>query len=102
MLIKEGRRRVGLTQAELAERLGTAQSVIARWESGSRSPSFKTVTRALKACGLSLDIALVASDDHDLSLATRWRQRAPAERLHLLLDLLRVEDWARQAKQMDV
>ncbi len=41
--------RVGLTQAELAQRMGTTQSAIARLESGARLPSVKTLLRFAKA-----------------------------------------------------
>ena len=34
----------GLTQSEVAQRMGTTQSVIARLESGKRAPSLRTVT----------------------------------------------------------
>jgi predicted transcriptional regulator len=37
--------RAGLTQAELARRMGTTQSAIARLESGGRLPSVKTLLR---------------------------------------------------------
>lgn len=35
----------GLTQMELAERLGTSQSSITSWESGRREPDFATIRR---------------------------------------------------------
>lgn len=41
--------RAGLTQAELADKMGTTQSVIARLESGARLPSVKTLLRFAKA-----------------------------------------------------
>jgi transcriptional regulator with XRE-family HTH domain len=41
--------RAGLTQAELARRMGTTQSAIARLESGSQLPSVKTIIRFAKA-----------------------------------------------------
>jgi predicted transcriptional regulator len=41
--------RAGLTQAELAKRMGTTQSAIARLESGARLPSVKTLLRFAKA-----------------------------------------------------
>jgi transcriptional regulator with XRE-family HTH domain len=41
--------RAGLTQAELAERMDTTQSAIARLESGERLPSVKTLLRFAKA-----------------------------------------------------
>lgn len=45
------RSRAGLTQAEVAERMGTTQSVIARLEGGGRQPSMRTVQRYAKAIG---------------------------------------------------
>ncbi len=39
------RHRAGLTQAELAARMGTTQPVIARLESGRTLPSMKTIAR---------------------------------------------------------
>ena len=41
--------RAGLTQAELAERMGTSQSVIARLESGAQMPSVKTLLKFARA-----------------------------------------------------
>ncbi len=43
------RARAGLTQAELAERMGTSQSVIARLESGAQMPSVNTLLKFAKA-----------------------------------------------------
>lgn len=45
------RTRAGLTQAEVAERMGTTQSVIARLEGGKRQPSMRTVQRYATAIG---------------------------------------------------
>ena len=47
----EARNQAKLTQAELAERMGTTQSVIARIESGRSSPTFETVRRYFEATG---------------------------------------------------
>jgi ribosome-binding protein aMBF1 (putative translation factor) len=41
--------RAGLTQAEVAERMGTTQSVVARLESGARMPSVNTLLKFAKA-----------------------------------------------------
>ena len=49
-LLREARRRAGLTQRELADRLGTTQSSIARMESGVVSPTFATLRSAIEAC----------------------------------------------------
>lgn len=45
------RSRAGLTQTEVAERMGTTQSVIARLEGGKRTPSMRTVQRYAQALG---------------------------------------------------
>ena len=37
-LIREARERAGMTQAELARRLGTDQPSVSRWEQGKRTP----------------------------------------------------------------
>ena len=53
--------RAGLTQAELAELMGTTQSVVARLESGARLPSVKTLLRFAKATGARPVIKLLAA-----------------------------------------
>ncbi len=45
------RSRAGLTQSELAERMNTTQSTIARLESGRTLPSMRTLTRYAEATG---------------------------------------------------
>jgi len=45
------RNRAGLTQSEVAERMGTTQSVVARWECGRRAPHVRTVQRYAHAVG---------------------------------------------------
>lgn len=45
------RSRAGLTQAEVARRMGTTQSVIARLESGRTVPTWRTLRRYAEATG---------------------------------------------------
>ena len=45
------RGRAGLTQADVAQRMGTTQSVIARLEGGKRIPAMRTVQRYAQAVG---------------------------------------------------
>jgi len=47
----EARAAAGLTQAEVAKRMGTTQSVVARIEGGSQLPSMKSVIRYATAVG---------------------------------------------------
>lgn len=60
--IRAARERAGLTQAELARRVGLAPNHIARLESGEKSnPRFETVARIAAELGLSLDELSIAS-----------------------------------------
>lgn len=49
----------GVTQAELAERMGTTQSAIARLESGRVSPTVETLQKYARALGKRLRIEMV-------------------------------------------
>jgi transcriptional regulator with XRE-family HTH domain len=81
-LVREARRRAGLTQRELADRAGTTQSAIARLESGRNSPSFEQVERLLKLCGFSMIVSLATYDDSHLVQAKANLSRGdPEERL---------------------
>ena len=45
------RSRAGLTQGDVALRMGTTQSAVARLEGGKRAPSLRTVQRYAQAVG---------------------------------------------------
>jgi transcriptional regulator with XRE-family HTH domain len=83
-LIRRARRRAGLSQRELAERLGTTQAVVARWETGVRSPTLERVIEAVRACGLDLAVRIVARDDQHALLVQDMLRLEPAERLERL------------------
>jgi predicted transcriptional regulator len=55
------RLRAGLSQAELAERMGTSQSSIARLESGQTLPSTKTLLRFAEATRSRIQVRLSAA-----------------------------------------
>ena len=57
-LIK-ARVRAGMSQSEVAIRMGTSQPTVARLESGHK-PSLKTLERYADAVGMKLEINLVA------------------------------------------
>src|SRR5437867_2629449 len=53
-LIRDARRRAGLSQAALAARAKTSQPAVARYEAGTATPSLATLERLLGASGSSL------------------------------------------------
>lgn len=99
-VIREARLRKGLTQAELAKRLDTKQPVIARWESGSRSPTFETVVRAIRACGLDLGIGIYNYDyDHDALIEDQLRL-SPEQRVQRISHMQQLERRLHAAKKV--
>ncbi len=55
--VAKARARAGLSQAQLAQRMKTTQSTIARLESGRGRPSTRTLERFAKATGHRLKIS---------------------------------------------
>jgi len=55
--VAKARKRAGLSQAEIARRMKTTQSTIARLESGRGKPSTRTLDRFAKATGHRLKIS---------------------------------------------
>ncbi len=83
-LIRQARRRAGLTQADLAGRLATTQSAVARWESGGSTPSFEALRRIVVACGLQLRYSIGEANDAEWSLAQQNLALTPVQRLDQL------------------
>ncbi|HLV18438.1 MAG TPA: helix-turn-helix transcriptional regulator [Pseudomonas sp.] len=54
MNLKQAREQAGLTQIELAERVGCDQSVISRIESGQRAVTLQRLKHIAKALGVPL------------------------------------------------
>jgi transcriptional regulator with XRE-family HTH domain len=81
-LLKEARRRAGITQAELARRLGISQAAVAKLERPGANPTVDTLDNALWATGhrLTLD-APVRPPGVDESLIRQHLELSPAERL---------------------
>ena len=53
--IKKARLNAGLTQLEVAEKLGLAQAQYTRWENGGRNPRDETVDKLAEIFGISID-----------------------------------------------
>ncbi|MBR5714052.1 MAG: helix-turn-helix transcriptional regulator [Clostridia bacterium] len=60
--IKDMRKKLGLTQKELAERMGVKDAVISQYETGIRMPKYETVVRFAAAMGVS-PYAIIGFDD---------------------------------------
>lgn len=58
-MIRSARQAAGITQIELAGRAGTAQSAVAAYESGIRTPNIATLQRLLGGC--EHDVEVLAS-----------------------------------------
>src|SRR5690242_6639231 len=83
-VVHEARRRTGLTQVDLARRLGTSQAAVWRLERGVVEPSWSTVLRAAAACGMAVSVSLQSVDPDEWRLVQAGRDRSPADRLREL------------------
>jgi transcriptional regulator with XRE-family HTH domain len=82
-IVRHARIRAGLTQSELAERLGVAQPTIARLESSRSNPRLSTLERAIAATGNEIELSLrpVVRPGIDESMIRSALKLSPAERL---------------------
>jgi transcriptional regulator with XRE-family HTH domain len=82
-LVRDARRGAKLTQAQLASRLGTTQSVVARLEHVRANPTLATLERALDAAGYRLELRALPKPPVavDESQIIERLQMTPAERL---------------------
>jgi transcriptional regulator with XRE-family HTH domain len=88
-LLREARRRAGLTQAQLGSLVERPQSAIARWESGRVEPSLETLRELIRACGLELTFAIYTYDDSYVPFIERYLDMSPADRVRHMADVAR-------------
>ena len=107
-ILTQARLNAGLTQRQLAERVGTSQPAIARLEAGLVSPTLDTVKRVAAAAGYELRVELAPlpgpdpvieayKRDVDRSLLRENLRRTVDERLRSLDDLRRFGDELQRA-----
>ena len=96
-LIQQARRRAGMTQTELAGRVGTTQSAVARWERGASRPSVERLQELVEACGLELQIGLEASNRDELAALRRNLALSVDERVQRVVRLHRFVEAGRDA-----
>lgn len=81
-LLKDARKRAGLTQADLAHRLGISQAAVAKLERPDANPTVDNLDEVLWATGHRLTLSAPArSPGVDESLIRQHLELSPAERL---------------------
>lgn len=84
-MVARSRRAAGLTQAQLASRLGISQAAVAQMERPGSNPRVATLDRGLRSLGLRLVLnAEVIPPGIDESLIRQQLELTPAERLAAL------------------
>ena len=68
MGIKIVRENAGLTQTELAEKIGVAQQIVSRWEKGDRKPKLEALQKIAIVCNTNI-AALISSHSIKLNRA---------------------------------
>ncbi|HEX3653795.1 MAG TPA: helix-turn-helix transcriptional regulator [Rhizomicrobium sp.] len=61
LALVKARAKAGMTQADVARKMRTTQSVVARIESGRNPPNLKTLERYANAVGRRIEVKLVAA-----------------------------------------
>ncbi len=88
VLLRDSRHRAGLTQRQLALRLGVTQAAIAKLERAGANPTFETLAGALWATGHRLELqARARGGGVDESLIRKQLELSPAERLRGLEEM---------------
>jgi uncharacterized protein len=102
-LIRSARLDAGLTQAQLAGRLGITQAALARLEREGSNPTIATLSRVVAAAGQRLELKLGRPEPSvDRTLLEQALRLTPAERLaaaeQLLADSERLAAAGRRAR----
>lgn len=61
--LKQERKRLGITQVELAKRIGMTQPQLSTLEITTKSPSWNTITRYAKGLGFDVHIKFIKRKD---------------------------------------
>lgn len=66
--IAEQRKKLGLSQEELAEKLNISQKSISKYELGDRKPQYKVLVRMAEYFGVTVDYLLRSTDTQDFGI----------------------------------
>ncbi|MDQ3990706.1 MAG: helix-turn-helix domain-containing protein [Actinomycetota bacterium] len=100
-MLRQARRRAGLTQRAVAQAVGVPQSTVARIERGVVDPRTETLIRLLRACGEDLDVVPRLGVGEDRTLSRELLEMTPDQRLERIAAggrWLRAIERARSAK----
>ena len=61
--IKQKRKELGLTQAELGEKLNITDRAVSKWEQGEGDPNLSIIPDIAKVLGVSLDYLLLGKEE---------------------------------------
>lgn len=93
-LLKRARRQAGLTQTQLARRLGVSQAAVAKLERPKANPTVVTLEDALRATGQRLVLASEpVRPGIDETLVAEQLRLTPTQRL---AQLERMYEWGRE------
>ncbi len=93
-VLRDARRRAGISQKQLAIRTGIAAPAISRIENGRESPSFERLVTCLEALGFEPNLELLplsGSQADPVHLAAE-AELTPAQRLESLFEWMRFGD----------
>jgi len=96
--IEEIRIKKGMTQKELAEKVGLHQSAIARFESGESNPALKTILKIVGALDQKLTTSPVSFESQETSKVFSYQINQESF-LKKGADMEYVFDWNRSSKK---
>jgi transcriptional regulator with XRE-family HTH domain len=85
--IVHARSAAGLSQQDLANKIGTTQSAISRWERGHDEPRMTSLVDIFRACGKRLSLHI--DDDVDRSQIRQQLAMTPEQRLMSVVNVSR-------------
>ena len=101
-LVRDLRQLEGISQAELARRIGTTQAVVSRWERGEETPRLEALVRVFRATGFEADLVFRRRDDEDRSQIRWLLGMTPDERARHFRGAVRAYNHARRAQRVPV
>lgn len=84
-ILKEARITAGLTQAQLADKIGVAKSTYCNWEQGTREPNVLKLKAIAKTLNVTMDYLVGMEEDSRLQIA---QNKYGKERLLAYVDAL--------------